>query len=207
MGAASLSRAYSVLNVKAVEDEQRIVRGVATTPTPDRMGDIVEPLGVEFKNPLPLLWQHRADKPVGTVTFDRPTEKGITFEARIEKTDEPGSLKERLDEAWLSVKMGLVRAVSIGFRSLEEAFDREKGGWHYLRTEVLELSLVTIPANADATIKLVKQFDVGAPPAEARTIPQDPAPAASGKMVRVVKLNPGPRQGQPFVIRKIHRLA
>lgn len=207
MGTASLSRAYSVLNVKAVEEDQRIIRGVATTPTPDRMGDIVEPLGVEFRNPLPLLWQHQATKPVGTVTFEKPTDSGITFEARIEKTDEPGTLKERLDEAWLSVKMGLVRAVSIGFRSLEEAFDREKGGWHYLRTEVVELSLVTIPANADATITLVKQFDIGAPQAADRNLWQDPAAAPKGSSVRVVKLNPDPRAGHPFVIRKIHRLA
>jgi HK97 family phage prohead protease len=201
-----MERAYSVLTVKSVEEDQRIIRGVATTPTPDRMGDIVEPMGVEFKNPLPLLWQHQASKPVGSVKFDKPTKSGITFEAKIEKTDEPGTLKDRLDEAWQSVKMGLVRAVSIGFRSLEDAYDREKGGWHYLRTEVMELSLVTIPANADATITLVKQFDIGAPPAaESREIPQDPASAATGKTVRVVKLNDPARVGaKPFVIRKIN---
>ena len=36
----------------------RMITGVATTPTPDRVGDIIEPLGVRFNNPLPLLWQH-----------------------------------------------------------------------------------------------------------------------------------------------------
>jgi HK97 family phage prohead protease len=208
MEVKSLSRAYSVLSVKAVEEDQRVIRGVATTPTPDRVGDIVEPLGVEFKNPLPLLWQHQASKPVGFVKFDKPTKDGITFEAKIERTEEPGTLKDRLDEAWLSVKMGLVRAVSIGFRSLEEAYDREKGGWHFLRTEVMELSLVTIPANSDATITLVKQFDIGAPEDAAdKPIPQDPAPAATGPKVRVVKLNNRSRVREtPFVIRKINRV-
>jgi hypothetical protein len=33
------------------------------------------------------------------------------------------------------------------------------GGIHFLKTEVLELSLVTIPANAEATITSVKAID------------------------------------------------
>jgi hypothetical protein len=43
-----MNRAYSILTVKAVEEDQRIIRGMATTPSPDRVGDIVEPLGVKF---------------------------------------------------------------------------------------------------------------------------------------------------------------
>jgi HK97 family phage prohead protease len=197
-----MNRMYSVLDVKSVEDEGRIIRGVATTPSPDRVGDIVEPLGVTFKNPMPLLWQHQSDKPVGFVTFDNPTKSGITFEARIEKTDEPGALKDRLDEAWQSVKLKLVRAVSIGFRSLEHAFIEGTGGVRFLKSEVMELSLVTIPANADATILSIKQFDIGAPAPS--PIPQDEPPAATGKQVRIVKLDdPARDRAKPFVIRKI----
>ncbi len=69
-----MDRAYSILTVKAVEEDQRIIRGTATTPTPDRVGDIVEPLGVQFRNPLPLLHQHDSDRPVGTVKFDQADE-------------------------------------------------------------------------------------------------------------------------------------
>jgi len=203
-----MNRAYSVLTVKAVDDEQRVITGMATTPTPDRMGDIVEPLGVEFKNPMPLLWQHQSDKPVGTVTFDRPTKKGITFEARLAQIDEPGTLKDRIDEAWQSVKAGLVSAVSIGFRALEYAFIEGTGGIRFEKSEVMELSLVTIPANADATISQIKSIDTAiraeAGIAEDRPEIQTEAPAATGKKVRVVKLNdPSPRQGKPFVIRKV----
>jgi HK97 family phage prohead protease len=154
-----MNRAYSILTVKAVEDEQRVIRGTATTPTPDRMGDIVEPLGVKFANPMPLLWQHKNDKPVGTVTFDKPTKNGITFEAKLPKIEEAGALKDRIDEAWQSLKAGLVTAVSIGFRALEYAFIEGSGGIHFTETEVLELSLVTIPAQADATISQIKSID------------------------------------------------
>jgi HK97 family phage prohead protease len=156
----TLNRAYSLLEVKAVDDESRTITGVATTPSPDRMGDIVEPMGVKFNNPLPLLWQHRHDSPVGSVKFDKPTKDGITFTAELPKLNEDGPLKTMIDMAWQSVKEKLVRGVSIGFRSIEHAF-MEGGGIRFLESEVIELSLVTIPANADATIQAVKAMDVG----------------------------------------------
>lgn len=152
-------RAYSFLEIKSINDGERIITGIATTPTPDRVGDVVEPLGVKFKNPLPLLWQHQTDQPVGTVKFDKPTEAGITFQAKMPTIDEPGTLKDRLDEAWQSIKVGLVRAVSIGFRAIEFAFMKETDGIRFIQTEVLELSLVTIPAQVDARIETVKSID------------------------------------------------
>ena len=153
-----IERGYSVLHVKAVNEDDRVLTGTATTVSPDRMGDVVEPMGVQFKNPLPLLWQHSSDKPVGTVEFDKPTKSGITFKARLPKIAEAGVLKDRVDEAWQSVKAGLVRGVSIGFRSLEHTYMKE-GGVHFVKSEVMELSLVTIPANAEATIQTIKSFD------------------------------------------------
>jgi HK97 family phage major capsid protein/HK97 family phage prohead protease len=185
-----MNRAYSVLEIKAVDEDARVITGIATTPEPDRMGDIVEPLGVEFKNPMPLLWQHKSDKPVGSVKFDKPTKDGITFTAKLAKIDEPGTLKERLDEAWQSVKMGLVRAVSIGFRAIEYAFIEGTGGIRFIKTEVMELSLVTIPANAGATITAIKSIDsnvraaAGIKDADDRPVP----PGASGKSTKKVKL-------------------
>lgn len=153
-----MKRAYAVLDVKSFDDDERVITGMATTPTPDRVGDIVEPLGVKFKNPLPLLHQHNSDEPVGTVKFGKPTKDGIPFEARLPKIDQPFSLKERIDTAWAEVKAKLVRGVSIGFRALEYAI-MDNGGYRFLETEVLELSLVTIPANADATIQTIKSID------------------------------------------------
>jgi HK97 family phage prohead protease len=208
-----MNRAYSVLEIKSVDAAQRVIRGVATTPTPDRMGDVVDPLGVTFKNPLALLWQHRAAEPVGTVKFDKPTKDGITFEATIADIAEPGTLKDRLDEAWQSVVAGLVRAVSIGFRALEYSF-MDEGGIRFIASEVLELSLVTIPANADATIHEIRSIDT-AELASTGKEPSDeidltgaklvPAPKVE-KSAHVAKLRPAPQGAEPFVIRKIKRL-
>lgn len=158
--AKAVERAYSILEIKAVKetDDQRIIEGVATTPSVDRMGDIVDPLGAEFKLPLPLLWQHNHDEPIGHVEYAKATKTGIPFRAKIAKVSEPGRLKDRLDEAWQSIKVGLVRAVSIGFRNIEHSV-MENGGWKFIRWEMLELSAVTIPANAEATINTIKSFD------------------------------------------------
>src|SRR5688572_1812801 len=114
-----MNRAYSLLQIKAVDDDARVISGMATTPEPDRVGDIVEPLGAKFRNPLPLLWQHRHDSPVGEAKFGKPTKDGIPFTATLPKLDEPGPLKDQVDMAWQAVKAKLVRGVSIGFRSLE----------------------------------------------------------------------------------------
>ncbi|MCG7508514.1 phage major capsid protein, partial [Mesorhizobium retamae] len=194
-------RAYSFLTIKAVDDDRRIIRGIATTPTPDRVGDIVEPLGVKFTNPLPFLWQHDHKKPIGTVKFDTPTAEGITFEAEIPKIDESGTLKDRIDEAWQSIKIGLVRAVSIGFRALEYAW-MDDDGIRFMKSEVYELSAVTIPAQPDAVmtsiknmdaagVAFVKTFDPNAPAATGELQrPTKPAPGATGKSTTPVNLRP-----------------
>ena len=158
----SLSRAYAVLHVKAVDLEQRTIVGVASTPEPDRMGDVVEPLGITFKNPLPLLLYHNTQKPVGAVTFKPPTAAGLEFEATLPTVDDPGTVRDRIEEAWTSIKAGLLAGVSIGFRSIEEAWNKETGGFRFLKTEILELSLVAIPANAGATIQSIKSLDLAA---------------------------------------------
>lgn len=152
------NRAYSVLQIKSLDDDTREITGLATTPEPDRMGDIVDPLGAKFAPELPLLWQHRHDSPVGKTVFGKPTKQGIPFKASIAKIEEPGALKDMVDMAWQSVKAQLVRGVSIGFRPLEYAF-MDSGGIRFNEVEIFELSLVTIPANVSATIQTIKAMD------------------------------------------------
>jgi HK97 family phage prohead protease len=215
------NRAYSKLEIKAVDESRRVITGVATTPSVDRVGDIIDPLGVEFDNPLPFLWMHDHEMPVGECRFSKPTKAGIAFEAEFVHPDtvESPTLKDRLQLAWDSVKTGLVRAVSVGFRPLEWAFI-DGGGIRYDKSEVYELSGVVVPANAEALISGVKSLYgatdidiVKAVDAEARRengvpdpeIPEAPKDAAAiGKGVRVVKLDAPARDRAPFVINKIH---
>jgi HK97 family phage prohead protease len=164
-----VGRAYSFVEFKAFDEDTRELTGIASTPTPDRYMDIVEPKGADYKLPLPLLWQHDSWSPVGNVIKAKPTDAGIEVVMRLAQTDEPGVLKDRLDEAWQSVKLKLVRGLSIGFRAKEYTYIQDTGGIHFLEWDWLELSLVTIPANAEATLNgfksmgdrvaLIKQLD------------------------------------------------
>jgi HK97 family phage prohead protease len=174
-----LNRAYSLLSVKQVNEDARELSGMATTPTPDRLQDVVDPEGAQFKLPLPLLWQHDASQPIGHVTHAKIGKGGIEIVAKMARVAEPGRLKDRLDEAWQSMKAGLVSGLSIGFKAIEHEMIKETKGIRFKKWEFLELSAVTIPANSECTIATVKSIDAA-------------QRAVSGQKAvqRVVRLNP-----------------
>jgi HK97 family phage prohead protease len=157
------------------------------------VGDTIDPLGAVFKNPLVLLHQHDSDEPIGQANFGKPTVKGIPFTATIPQTDAlPDSeLKDRLDTAWGEIELGLVRAVSIGFRPLKYAYN-ENGGIEYQAIEVFELSTVSVPANAEAVITSIKSVDGAISRALVEKIKEyDHAPAKTFK--RAIPLVSAPR--------------
>lgn len=169
-----MNRAYSLLDIKELDDEQRIITGIASTPTPDRMGDVVMPEGAVFKLPIPLLWQHDAGQPIGHVTEAKVTKNGIEIVAQIAK-----GVSDDIDRAWKLIKAGLVRGLSIGFRGLDTEAIPNSWGVIFEKWEWLELSAVTIPAQAEASITSIKKFDIGAPASGQSD--DAPPPGASGK--------------------------
>lgn len=191
-------RAWSTLEIKSVDAEKRILTGIASTPTPDRQGDVMLSEGAKFTLPMPLLWQHR--DPIGEVFDAKVTSKGIEIQARIASIDEPGVLKERLDLAWQSVKINppLVKGLSIGWRPLKETYDKVSGNFIYPEWEWYETSAVTIPANADCSIRSVKAYDVGLLAAKGTEDDVTNPPGPSGKR-RVVSM----RKERPNMAKKI----
>lgn len=170
-----MNRAYALLEVKRVDEDARIITGMATTPTPDRVQDIVEPDGAQFKLPLPLLWQHDSKQPIGHVTHAKVGKDGIEIIAKIAK-----GVTAEIDRAWALIKAGLVQGLSIGFKEIETSFIEKTNGIRFLKWEWLELSAVTIAANSEASIATIKSLDTA-------------QRAASGqpKLHRVVHLSPG----------------
>jgi HK97 family phage major capsid protein/HK97 family phage prohead protease len=154
-----LNRAYSLLTIKQFDQDSRTITGMATTPSPDRLEDVVEPDGAQFKLPLALLWQHDSHQPIGHVTHVNASKAGIEITAKIASVSEPGRLKDRLDEAWQSMKSGLVSGLSIGFKPIKTEPIKESSGLRFLKWDWLELSAVTIPANQEATITTIRSID------------------------------------------------
>jgi len=154
-----MQRAYSRIDLKSISDTRRTFSGIATTPTADRVGDIVEPTGAEYSLPIPLLWQHDSSQPIGQIQEVHASKAGIVIRGEVFKATESRTLMERLDEAWESLKIGLVRGLSIGFMPLEAQPLKDKSGIHFKRWSWYELSAVTVPANSQATITAIKSLD------------------------------------------------
>jgi len=153
-----MNKLFSTLTVKSFDEDEGVFTGIASTPSTDRVGDIVESAGITAKHlPVPLLWQHDHDKPAGVVESMTATGKGLEVVCRVLK-DASAEVKSY----WEFVKAGAV-SLSIGFRPLEYA-PLAAGGYHYKQVELLELSLVTVPAHQDARILTTKQHQAAVKP-------------------------------------------
>lgn len=146
-------KGYSWLNVRSVNEDLRIIEGIATTPAVARDGDVVVPEGIQFKLPIPFLWRHK--DPFGNVIAADVSSEGIRVRIQVGAS----GISAAIDEQWAMIKAGLVRGLSIGFRILEESFSKEIGGFRILKSEWLELSAVPVPADAGAMITAVRSAD------------------------------------------------
>lgn len=122
----------------------RTVTGWASRAEIDRMGDIVEPRSGRWKLPLPLLLGHDHRSIVGSVTQVHASNDGLRIEAHIV------SGTKLADEAWQLVRQGALDSFSIGFRGIER--EPIASGWRYTAWELLEVSLVAVPAVPSAKV-------------------------------------------------------
>ncbi len=121
-----------------------------TTPDQDRMGEVVDPKGVELthylNNPV-ILWAHNYNEPpIGSSESIKVTEAGIVAVPRWASTQRAQEIKTLYDE-------GHMRAWSIGFIPKEWVDGNGEGGAAYrtyTKWELLEFSAVPVPANPHA---------------------------------------------------------
>jgi HK97 family phage prohead protease len=129
---------------------ERQIRVIASDATPDRMGDILEPAGCQLdkfrRNPI-MLAQHDPNQPIGV--WPSIEVKNGRLEALGEFA--PEGVSELADEYCALAKSGVINAVSVGFISLAREPLRE-GGWRFTQWELIELSLVSVPANPNALV-------------------------------------------------------
>lgn len=183
---------------------------VMSDETVDRMGDVIEAKGWQLdnfaKNPV-ALFAHRHDFVIGHWTDVKVA--GGKLIGRLNLL--PKGISERLDEVIAAVEAGILRAVSVGFTADREKTEQNNtGGYRFGSVELMECSLVSVPANPNA-LQMAKSLNLsddtkslifGVPDPE---IPQPDKPAAIGKG-RVVKLDaPARDRAPPFVVREIRR--
>lgn len=121
---------------------------VLSDDTPDRYGDIVEARGWDLawfrKNPI-ALFGHDNDFPIGT--WENVRVEGGKLLGQL-KMAAPGT-SARIDELRSLVQQKILRAVSVGFKPVETQPNGNKG-IRFLKQELLETSLVSVPANPAA---------------------------------------------------------
>lgn len=173
-----LQRDHATLPAEsAVDLAAREASFVASDGTIDRFGDILEPAGWDLtafrRNPV-FLWQHDIGNPIGTVpSIHLKNDRLIARTKFVEQ-----GIMPLADQLFRLVAAGALCAVSIGARALSEPEpildDNEQlTGFRYGAMELLELSLVSVPANPNALLLgrsmgleeevLTEAFEVDAP--------------------------------------------
>src|SRR5215217_788610 len=122
---------------------------VMSDATVDRLGDTIDARGWDLKsfkrNPI-ALFGHDSTFMIGH--WEDVRVEGGKLLGRLNLLR--AGISERLDEIRAAVEAGVLRAVSVGFRSIEKEPLEKTGGIKFIRQELMECSLVTIPANPNA---------------------------------------------------------
>lgn len=138
------------------EDDSLHITGMASTNNTDRVGDIIEAeawkkggLDNFLNNPV-ILFNHDYNQPIGRAVSMATTGNGLELKAKIAKS--AGHVGELIKE-------GVLGAFSVGFRVKDAEYMTENDGYRIKDAELLEVSVVTVPANQAATFSLAKSFD------------------------------------------------
>jgi HK97 family phage prohead protease len=154
--------------------DQRLVTVICSTGEPDRMGDVIVQNGIDLtayrKNPV-VLWGHSADVPIAkAIEIDVKNGK---LQATVQFPPEGDD--EDADWVYGKIKAGIVNATSVGFIPKDyEPLDPKQpwGGFKFVKSELLEFSFVSIPANSGCLIvgrSLLNAVDVPMLPSRAKS--------------------------------------
>ena len=149
---------YIMKRTEPTSSTKEKVSFVASSATPDRYGDIIDQKGWILasykKNPVVLLNHDSNQLPIGKGNVYMRNDQ-LTIDVEFDSED------PRAKEVERKAKKGFMNAVSVGFRPLESKSRSElptdhkyygQRGMYYSKAELLEVSIVTIPANGEATM-------------------------------------------------------
>jgi HK97 family phage prohead protease/HK97 family phage major capsid protein len=145
--------------VKSISDNKTLkIAGYANTADKDRTGDIVLPSawtkGVENfrRNPI-LLYQHDHGKPIGRINNITVDKRGIFVEASVSEAAEKQHGVKTL------IRDGILKSFSVGFRIKDADYDKRSETFMVKDLELLEISVVSVPANQNSLFSVRKSFE------------------------------------------------
>lgn len=146
-------------DVKAITDDGRFNGYGSVFGTVDSYkevvakGAFVDSLGelTAKGRPVPVLWQHRSSEPIGAWSNLKEDDHGLFGEGQI--LLDAGDMERR---AYAHMKARTVTGLSIGYWVRESTYDEKTGIRTLTKLDLVEISLVTFPANDDARVEAVK---------------------------------------------------
>jgi hypothetical protein len=139
--------------IKSSKPDNTVIIGYASVfEVTDNQNDIISKGA--FKNSeshnVKLLWQHDVTKPIGVIKYLAEDDYGLKIEAEINNKTLLGA------EASALIKQKAVSGLSIGFTIKSSDYNLQ--GLRVIdEVELMEISIVTFPANSMAGISQIKQ--------------------------------------------------
>lgn len=163
------------VDVELVEKSENGGRILINTGAVDRDRDRVLPSGVKIdnymKNPV-VQWGHNYRDPWATVgeTLNLEiSERGIMADFALREPANESDPMHVIKALW---EQGLIRTASVGFNPLEWE-ENEAGGYDFTEWELLEWSLVPVPANQEALRLTVKGLAQNTEPVKTKKVRRD----------------------------------
>ena len=155
-----LRRQLDRIEIRAKDEDKRMIEFVASTSTPDSYGTVLPvdkwSLDRYAKNGV-VGYQHDlyySDDPDNVIGRGEAFVDGEALVIRI--YFEPADINEKADKIYRKVLFGSLNSVSVGFTRTApghwgvEADGEDPDLYYYNGQELLEVSVVNIPANSDA---------------------------------------------------------
>lgn len=132
-----------------VQDD-RSVKFIITTGDADRENDMIDPSGWDLssylKNPVVMFAHDYNSLPVARTTSLSNENGKLVAIAEFATYD----LNPLADQVFQMLKQGFLKGASVGFRPVTFSYNEKRGGVDFAQQELLEFSVVPIPANASA---------------------------------------------------------
>jgi len=166
-----MNRAFAHAEIKEVVENKSgdlIIRGIASTGNVDRTNEVVDQESLKKSigsfTTKTLFYMHSWDSAIGKVLSLSPSENELAVEASIGKdfSFPYGMSLMNVNDVRKQIEAGVLSAFSIGFqanRKQKQDEDGQKVGPTILEVyDLLELSVVGVPANKDCVFSMAKSF-------------------------------------------------
>ena len=140
-------------SLRAADKDAEGMEFILSDATVDRYGDTIDANGWVLdnfnKNPI-ALFNHQSSFPIGSWSSLRVEDNAL----RGHLTMAPAGTSQRHDELRALIDAKILKAVSVGFVPLDSKARKDDHGYYigenFIKQELVETSLVSVPANPNA---------------------------------------------------------